>query len=119
VNGAPPAPPIDLQDFRRRSRRIYDERLAARQRFEEHGLLEADAEHNYQVERAKKLMELRAAGKAQSEALVLAEGDSTVAEHKRTRNKEAVLKRAAAMHVEELERNAANLRAEATMSEGI
>jgi hypothetical protein len=117
VNGI--APPLDLDDFRRRSHAIWVARVEAREKFEAHGLAEADAEHHFRVEKAKRLAALRAGGKTSAEALALADGDSVVAEHRRTRDKEATLKRAAAMHIEELERNAANLRKEADMSGGI
>lgn len=111
--------PLDLDDYRRRAYAIWQERVKARAEFKEHVLKEADAENAYRIEKARRLEVLRANGKAQDEAMALAEGDVVVAGHRLTRDREAGLKKHAAMYVEELERNASSLNREAQLGEGI
>lgn len=112
-----PRPALDLDDFRTRSQRIVKAREEARRDYTECGIAEADAEHDYRKRKAIRLAHHRHDGKGVTEAETLAEGD--VAEHRRERDTQHVLKRAAEMRWAELERNAASLRTEASMSEGI
>jgi hypothetical protein len=117
MNSNGPAPALDLQDFRVRNERIVRAREEARREFTETGIAEADAEWEYRRRKAIRLAHHRNDGKGVTEAETLAEGD--VADHKRERDTQHVLRRAAELRWAELERNAASLRTEASMSEGL
>jgi superfamily II RNA helicase len=117
MNGNGPAPALDLHDFRRRAHQIGEARAEARRDSEEAGIAEAEAEHSYRKRKAIRMAHHRNDGKGVTEAEILAEGD--VAEHRRERDIQHVLRRAAEQRWHELERNAASLRTEASMSEGL
>lgn len=108
-------PPLDLADFRTRNARIVKAREHARKEYEEQGIEEAEAEFEYRRRKSIRIAHHRAEDKGVTEAEIRAEGD--VAEWKQKRDTAHVLARAAQMRWQELERNAASLRAEATMSE--
>jgi hypothetical protein len=110
-------PPLDLDDYRGRARRIYEHRVKAREERERHALEEADAENEFQRTRAAALLRHREEGVAWGAAEKLAEADA--AEHKRRRDRARALKRSAELRIEELERNATSLNREAQMSGGI
>lgn len=107
--------PLDLATYRERNARIVRARDEARREFEECGIAEAEAEHDYRKRKAIRLAHYRNDGKGVTEAETLAEGD--VAEFRRERDTQHVLKQAAQMRWQELERNAASLRREADFGE--
>jgi hypothetical protein len=116
MNG--PAPAIDLDDFQRRAKRIYDERVRAREEATECGIAEAEAEHLYLRKRQLRLNYYRnKEGQGVTEAMANAEGDAS--EHRRERDIQQTLKKSAWARVEEMERNAAILNQAAKMSEGL
>lgn len=108
---------VDLGDFQSRSLRIYKARERAREDFQTQGLAEADAEHDYRKQKAAALLAYRNHSKGVTEAEILAEGD--VADHRKARDRAHVLRKSAEFRIAELERNAASLRTEATLSEDI
>lgn len=112
---ANPAPPLDLDDFRRRSEQIVRARDKARQSYEHDALAEAEAEHEYRKNKAVAFASYRNDGKGVSESEILAEGD--VADHRKTRDRSHALAKSALLRIDELEANRAMLRAELQSSE--
>jgi hypothetical protein len=108
-------PPLDLATYRERNARIVRAREDARKEYEEQGIEEAEAEHEYRRRKAIRIARHRLDNKGVTEAEILAEGD--VAEWKMKRDTAHVLARAAQMRWAELERNAASLRKEADFGE--
>lgn len=111
-------PPLELSDFRRRSASIFHERIAAAKEAEEEGIKEGEAEFRYRKLKAQALNFYRhKEDMGVTEAEVMAEGSDKVAQAKLERHTAWVLRRAAEERLALMERNAANLRAEAAMSE--
>ena len=111
-------PALDLHDVEARARRIYEERVKAREEAEECGIAEAEAEHLYLKKRSQRLAHYRIKEQmGVTEALAMAEGDA--ADHRRERDVQQTLKKSAWARVEELEGNRAMLNQMAKMSEGL
>lgn len=111
-------PPLDLADFRARYARIVRARDEARREAEEAGIAEAEAEHAYLKRRAIRMAHHRHEEKASWDAAAkLAEGD--VADHRRERDTQRVLAKAAWARWQELSDNKSMLNREAQMSEGL
>lgn len=111
-------PPLDLADFRRRAANIFHERVAAAQEAEEEGIKEGEADFRYRKLKAQALNYYRQQKEmGVTEAEIMAEGSEKVVQAKLDRHTAWVLRRAAEERLALMERNAANLRAEAAMSE--
>jgi methylase of polypeptide subunit release factors len=115
-----PLPALDLSDFRRRSYEIHQARQEAARDAEEHGIEEGEADFRYRRLKAQALAYYRTKeDMGVTEAEVMAEGSEKVTQAKLERHTAWVLRRAAEDRLQMLERNAASLRVEATMSEGL
>lgn len=111
-------PPLDLAEYRTRAARIFHERIEAGKEAEEEGIKEGEAEFRYRKLKAQALNYYRhKEDMGVTEAEVMAEGSEKVAQAKLERHTAWVLRRAAEERLALMERNAANLRAEASMSE--
>jgi hypothetical protein len=120
MNGNGPLPSLDLSDFRRRSYEIHQARQEAARDAEEHGIEEGEADFRYRKLKAQAMAYFRTKeGMGAKEAEIHAEGSEKVGQAKLERHTAWVLRRAAEERLNMLERNAASLRTEASMSEGL
>jgi hypothetical protein len=120
MNGNGPAPSLDLDDFRRRAHQIGKARSEAREEAEACEIAEAEADHLYRKQKSVRFVHYRIKEECGvTEAEIRAEGDFAVAEQRRERDVQHAMKKAAERRWHELERNAASLRTEASMSEGL
>jgi hypothetical protein len=115
-----PLPGLDLDDFRRRSYEIHQARQEAAREAVEHGIEEGEADFRYRKLKHQAMAYYRhKEDMGVTEAEIMAEGSEKVAQAKLERHTAWVLRRAADERVNMLERNAASLRTEASMSEGL
>ncbi len=110
-------PPLDLDGFRIRAAQIVQARTEARVEYRECAIAGAEAEHEYRKRKAIRMAHHRNDGKGVTEAEIMAEGD--VADHRRERDTQQYLAKAAILRWEELKDNRAMLRRESELSEGI
>ena len=117
MNSQAPEAPLDLHDFRVRAAQIVLARSGARREYQECAIAAAEAEHEYRKRKAIRMSVHRNEGKGVTEAEIMAEGD--VADHRRERDTQQYLAKAAILRWEELKDNRAMLRRESELSEGI
>jgi hypothetical protein len=112
--------PLGIDDYRRRAHQLHEARILAMREAEEEGIKEGDADFRYRKLKAQALAYYRhKEDMGVTEAEVMAEGSEKVAQAKLERHTAWVLRRAAEEHLAAIERNAASLRTEASMSQGL
>lgn len=104
------APPLDLHDFRDRSKRIADARAKARDDFKLAKEQEDTHNHSYLLEKAKLSAAFRSDGVAPSAIKELVEMDEEVIGYRCKRDEAATRRKTALLLIEDLSDRMTNLR---------